>query len=379
MKRLLLLFGLFGLIGLACSGPTIVTNTLAPTLHPSATQAAATATLQPTETVMPTATQPPTATPLPPIINVENATKVDKLLEMASPSLRKVVFSPDGKLFATASGNDSDFGVKIWQSQGGSLFQSFAGYTGIVWDVTFSPDGQWIASAANDQKGQGVRIWNVSDGRSLVTLDGPGTASSIAFSPDGTRLAVGGLSGGWPLGAIWIYDTNSWKRLKVLDATGQNVLALVFTRDGNHLISSGSDGNIRIWTVAKETEQNRKFHGLQANHLALSPDGSLLASSFCAITGTNGCTKGGTVVWHTSDWSIVKQFDDMAESLAFSIDGSLLITGSGPNDPLVRIRQVNDWTVIKTLPGPAFNVTMSPDSRLLVTASFDKISLWGLQ
>jgi WD40 repeat protein len=247
-----------------------------------------------------------------------------------------------------------------------------------VWDLAFSPDGQWIASAADDPNGQHVRIWNVADGRQLVILDVSDTTNSVAFSPDGTRLAVGGTRSGWPLGAIWIYDTTHWKRVQVLTAAGQNVLALVFTRDNNHLISSGTDGNIRVWTIVKGSEQVRLLHGKEANHVALSPDGSLMASAYCSTSGTYGCTQGGIVVWRTSDWAITQQFGDLAESLAFSADGSMLISGSGPNDPLIRIRQVSDWTVVKTLPGPATSVAMAPDNRLMVTTSWDKISLWGL-
>ena len=180
------------------------------------------------------------------------------------------------------------------------------------------------------------------------------------------------------MGVIWVYDTKSWKQMKTLIATGQNVSALVFDRDNNHLISSGTDGTIRVWTVVKETEQRRVSHGLEANRLALSPDGSLAASTFCSISESSGCTKGGVVIWRTSDWAVVQQFNDLAESLAFSSDGSMLVSGSGANDPVIRIRQINDWTVIKTLPGQTFSVAMSPDSQLLVTTSLDKITIWGL-
>jgi WD40 repeat protein len=377
MKRLLLLISLIGLIGLACSGTTLTASTVTPTLQPSATEAAATATpVPPTATEEPTATETPT--PTPPAISAQNAVQVDKLGEVSSPSLRKVVFSPDGKFFATSAGNDGDFGVKIWQSQGGVLIRSITGFSGIVWDAAFSPDGQWIATAANDQAGQHLRIWNVSDGRQLVTLDGPGTASSVAFSPDGSHLAVGGMSD-WPLGEIWIYDTTSWKRLQVLPATGQNVLALVFRPDSNHLISSGTDGIIRVWTWSKGTIQKTMLHGLQANRLALSPDDSLMASTYCSATGTNGCTKGGILIWRTVDWVIVQQFSDLAESVAFSADGSMLISGSGANDAVTRIRNTKDWTVVKTLPGQAYSVAMSPDNRLLISSSFTSISLWGMK
>jgi WD40 repeat protein len=380
MKRLL---SFIALLCVSCSGTPIISVATAEVIQPSPIQAMASTTPQPTPTVLPTetqaptATQLPTATPLPSSINAQNAIEVDKLGEISAASLRKVVFSPDGQIFATASGNTDDFGIKTWQSHGGTMLQSFTGFSGIVWDLAFSPNGEWIASASDDQNGQRLRIWKVADGSQLVALDGPPTTDSVVFSPDGTRLAAGGLNG-WPNGVIWIYDTTTWKTVQVLTAPGQNVTAVVFSQDGSQLISSGTDGHVRVWSVSQWTAENFMSPGKQANRLALSPGGRLLASSFCSATNSTGCTKGGVAIWRTSDWTVLQKFDDIAESLAFSADGSLLISGSGSNDPLIRIRRTEDWAVVRTLPSEANSVTLSPDSRLLVSTSWDKISLWGL-
>ena len=121
------------------------------------------------------------------------------------------------------------------------------------------------------------------------------------------------------------------------------------------------------------------FRGSEMNHLALSPDGSLLASSFCDISGTTGCTRGGVVVWRTADWGIIQQFDDLAEGLVFTPDGSLLITGSGVNNPQIRFRLVPDWSIKGIIPGEAYGVSISPDGRTLATMTMDKISLYGVR
>jgi WD40 repeat protein len=338
---------------------------------------ASTLTQAPTPTSQPTATVAPTATPLPPAISAQNAAGLEKLGEISAPSLRKVVFSPDGKVFASGAGNEADFGIKIWQSRDGVLIKSITAFSGIVWDLAFSPDGKWIASAADDQNGQRVRIWNAADGSLFASLDGPPTTSSVAFSPDGSRLAVGGLNG-WPQGIIWIYDTTTWQTVQVLGATGQNVTALVYSRDGSQLISGGTDGHIRLWSLSDGLILNLSSPGQQANRLALSPDGALLASSFCTKTDSSGCIKGGIAIWRTTDWTIIQKFEDIAESLVFSVDGSLLVSGSGANDPFVRIRRVDDWLLVHTLAGEAFSVALSPDDRLLVSANWNTISLWGL-
>jgi WD40 repeat protein len=374
MKRLLLVLAL---LGPGCLSTQFVATLPAKANQSSTVLPLATSSPQPTATIQPTEIIPPTATPLPPVINAENAAQVDQMGVLDGSSLRKVVFSPDGKIFATGSGNETDFGIITWQSQGGELLQSFMGFTGIVWDLAFSPDGGRIASAADDKNGQRIRIWNSFDGNQYTSLDGPPTASSVAFSPDGALLAVGGLNG-WPNGVIRIYDAKSWQLVNQLPAPGQNVTALVFSQDGSQLISSGTDGLIRLWSLSNGAQTKVMSSGRQANRLALSPDGKLLASSFCSRTDSSGCILGGIAVWRTVDWTIVQKFTDLAESVVFSADSNLLVSGSGPNDRLIRIRRVADWTVVKTLQGEAFSVALSPDSRLLVSTRWDKIYLWGL-
>ena len=244
MKRLLFLFILFGL---ACSTSNLVISaTVTPipvvpiVLLPTATS---------THTPPPTATIQPTNTPQPAAILPENVAKLVLLKEINAASLRKVVFSPDGTIIAAASGNDADFGVTVWSNPGGRQLYTFPNYTGIVWDLAFSPDGKWIATAADDTSNSHVRILDPVSGKQILALDGPKVSSSVAFSPDGKKLAVGGLST-WPQGVIWVYDTSSWLPIQTLKVPGQNVLATVFSHDGSQLISSGTDGKLRLWNLA---------------------------------------------------------------------------------------------------------------------------------
>jgi len=313
---------------------------------------------------------------LPPI-TPENADTLAVQAEIPWQSLRKAVFAPDGESFATGSGNDADFDITLWNTRGGAYLRSFTGLTGIVWDLAFSPDGTTLASAANDANQQTLRIWNSADGSLLAAPASLSSSSSLAFSPDGSRLAVGGLTG-WPNGAIWIYDTRTWAVTAQWKAANQNVTALVYTPDGTRLVSAGTDGLIRVWSVADGKELKVLIAGKQANRLAISADGRLLASSYCAATDPNGCIKGGVAVWTTNDWKVVKKFADIAESMAFTSDSRLLITGSGQNDPQMRFRQADDWALVHTIPGDTRSVALSPDNRRLVSLQWDKIFLWGV-
>jgi WD40 repeat protein len=57
--------------------------------------------------------------------------------------------------------------------------------TGQVTAVAWSPDGRWLAAAA-----QNLRVWKMTEGRTVLRHTAEAPAYALAFSPDGTRLAM---------------------------------------------------------------------------------------------------------------------------------------------------------------------------------------------
>jgi hypothetical protein len=86
----------------------------------------------------------------------------------------------------------ADGTVKVWELTGDHEPRTFLGHTADVRSVAFSPDGKRLASAGD----RTVKIWDPFAGHELRTLKADTRATfSVVFSPDGWLLACGFADG----------------------------------------------------------------------------------------------------------------------------------------------------------------------------------------
>jgi WD40 repeat protein len=375
---------LFLLLLAACSALPAGTPTASPsaTAFPTATQTPApteTATPSPTPTETLTSTPTITATPRS-AIHAGNAGSLAKAFQTSHPDTRSLEFAPGSDWLLIGSGDASrgNYLVSLWWPDQEQMFNLMSAAS-TVWEATFSPDGSWVAYVA-DNPGRGFRghVVDVASKSQIANLPGSGTAYCLEFSPDGTKLALGGITD-YPDGVIWLYDTSTWELIYDLPVQGQTVSDLEFSPDGTRLYSAGTDGRIRIWNVAEKTLLNNFQKGRQANRIALSPEGSFLASIYCTNHDAYGCTKGGAVVWNTADGKALATFEDIALAVAFSPDGSLLATGGDYHDPFIRLRYTATWAQVGLAATMATCLAFSPDGRLLASADYEDVLIWTIQ
>src|SRR5262249_53705505 len=149
-------------------------------------------------------------------------------------------FSPNGLLFATASGAGTakeGTSVQIWDANSGKLRTTLQHGTDFVDGDTlaFSPDGTLLASGSADASyGGTVRLWDVSSSTLKVTLQAPDTGIlSLAFSPDGTLLASEGA-----VGDVYVWDMKTDKLITTLAVhldSVTHVASMAFSPDGSLL------------------------------------------------------------------------------------------------------------------------------------------------
>lgn len=154
-----------------------------------------------------------------------------------------VAISPDGKRLA-ACGDQGGLLVQHLEKPDESV--RWQGPAGNVSDLRFSPDGRLLVGSCGPTVHRGYRLWDAADGRELHFIAGsPHQRYSMAFTPDGTRLAtVGGEE------TIQLWDVATGRELLTL-RNARLVNAVCFTPEGEKLLASTSMG-VKIWPAPRK-------------------------------------------------------------------------------------------------------------------------------
>lgn len=196
-----------------------------------------------------------------------------RAIDAHAKAIRGVVATPDGKQIVSVA---DDMVARVWNAESGEKVHELKGhaeltpshYPSMLYAVSISPDGQHVATA--DKVGK-INVWELASGKAVSTFEAPehytwdpkqrrhsiGGIRSLAFSPDGQQLAIGGMG---KVGNIdhlegkALVHLHSWrdgKRQAELahDKLKGLVEQLRYHHEGKWLVAAGGAGEGFVWFI----------------------------------------------------------------------------------------------------------------------------------
>jgi WD40 repeat protein len=279
-----------------------------------------------------------------------------------------IAFSPDGTLFATGSA-----------------------------DIAFSSRTSWRRSTPIRSDNNFVQLWDVETGRLLETIDtGSNYVTTVAFSPDGTLLASGGMYPDenairlWKLDSVFEGNDTPWK---TQNQHTRSVFSIDFSPNGETLLSGSGDNTVRAWDVTGDRPASTLMYRagaiVQIYAVDYSPATADDGEQLVAIAGSvfQGSTPTELLeIWDATSREMVHQLQghtSSVDSVAFSPDGKILASGGSYPDNNIHIWDAQSGEQLRVLEGHVSgvrNLAFSPDGETLASSGWDAtIYLWDVE
>lgn len=184
-----------------------------------------------------------------------------------------LAFSPTGTELAIGGYHE----ILIRNSGDGTLARRVGGLARQIQSIAFSPDGRRLALASGTPGRAGEAV--VLDGASGTILLRAGAAgdlmTSVAFSPDGRRLALGGADN-----TLRVIDADSGRVLFRSEHHADWILDVTFDGLGEQILTTSRDKTVRLVSSATgRLEETYAGHGGAVFAALFSPDGRRVVSA----------------------------------------------------------------------------------------------------
>jgi WD40 repeat protein len=318
-----------------------------------------------------------------------------------------VSFSPDGTRLLTVGGNRFARVFDVLQHTELFALNNVA----LVNAARFSHNGRLIATAGASEF---LRTWNAQTGAPVSVLDLTGRVADLAFSPNDSLVATAGSND--TVGRIWNLEKES--AVATITAHRSGVESVVFTPDGQSLVTTGRDHRVLLSGVAAGIQQaSLSGHTGPVEGAEVSRDGSLIATwsedgtarvwnarvgAYARDVGKHDlppAAKQGPVVgfspngrymlsagadgtahlWGSRAPLRILSHAGPVNTASFSRNSKSVITGS--DDGTARVWRVSDGHLIASLQhGAAITAArLTPNGRFAVTAGRDGlVRVWNV-
>ncbi len=271
----------------------------------------------------------------------------------------------------------ADPGLRNWEwrhlvSRTDQSLRTCRGHDESINALAFSPDGRRLVSASGVSPGRDhtVRLWEVETGRELMRLgEASAPLRAVAFSPDGARVAYGGLDE-----TVWVRDARDGTLLLALGGQEGGVADAIFSPDGSWLASAAMDGTVRFFDAhTGEPVGAALAHETEIVSLTVNPEGTVAATA---------CRDGTAKLWDVATRrhvATLRAHELAVNSVAFSRDGAFIATGS--DDRTIKLWDAATAQELATLRGHSGEivaVAFSPARDELASVSWDRtLRVWS--
>jgi WD40 repeat protein len=297
----------------------------------------------------------------------------------SSPS-RGVSWSPDGRLIA-ASSRDA---ARVWDAESGTLRHTLLGHSSLVSSVAWSPDSSRLVTGSLDGT---AKVWEIRSGGEQWSLSAQETRSGVAgvaFSGDGTRVMAADAD----ITAVKVWDLGPTGNSEWAHLPAKGIPPAEFMPDGRRVVTTSPGGDdsgraVTIWDL--RTGRDLRSIGpptdfFRFDDFDVRPDGGSIAlGGWSNPDGPGGASSARA--WETSTgeelYSIGHALN--VNEVAFSPDGEYLATASW--DATVQIVD-RGGRVVEVLGGslPVSDVAFNFDGRLVAAAEFSleggQVRIW---
>jgi WD40 repeat protein len=250
------------------------------------------------------------------------------------------------------------------------------GHRGSVDEVQYSPNGRLIASRSfNDST---IRIWDVETTKELGVLSFSSPPEQMQFSADGDFLSSVERSG-----IVTLWDAITWTANSRFSSRDVPASQAVFTPDGQAILVVHQDGMLQLWDV----HSGKKLHHFQAPNdsiysLQFSPDERfLLIATQRPLKNPGGRWINTQVlqVWDLYTGEMIRTVSNIY-ALAYSPDGNRLVAGTYNR---LQIWNVQTGELLRPLTGHQGEITSlaySSDGRFIASGATDaQVRIWDAE
>jgi WD40 repeat protein len=308
------------------------------------------------------------------ILDVPTGAELRRFPLRDSEGTPNLLFTLDGKRLVTGDYS----GVNLWDAETGRLVRTVGNHGQDLGNnpIQLSPDGK--AVIVGSRTGQGpIQIIDLGSG-AVVASFGPiyNSHAQGTMSPDGRLVAVWGVDAPTrpeTSPTVQLFDAKSGAEKARLKADVHDVYSVAFSPDGTRL-ATGGRGAIQLWDIATEKAEHRiDLQPGQGWNLTFSPDGKFLST-----TGKFGLVE----TWSTAtgkQTAICKGPVPLVFGIQYRPDGQLVAWGR-------RSNALDLWEVPsgkRLSPGgghtaPATALSFSPDGKTLISSSEGETLRWDV-